>query len=86
MGNNQAENNLPVSVFCSTDIDLQVINIVDKATEDNSHDTLKSVVISRLSDSRKKSVQQRFLGVELGDCIPSASSPHAISSRRNQTG
>lgn len=86
MSYNRVENNVPVCIFYSTDVDSQVIDIVDKATQDNSHDSLKSAATSRLPDSRKKCVQQRLSRVELGDCTPSASSPHAISSRRNQTG
>lgn len=36
-----------------TDVDAQIIDIVDKAPEDNSFDTLKRAVISHLSDSQE---------------------------------
>ncbi|VUZ43913.1 unnamed protein product, partial [Hymenolepis diminuta] len=61
-GHYQAENNVPTA---------EVIDIVDKAPEDNSYDTLKKAVISRLSDSQEKRVQQLLLQVELGDRTPS---------------
>ncbi|VUZ44705.1 unnamed protein product [Hymenolepis diminuta] len=81
MGYNRAKNNVPVCVFYPTDVDSQVIDIVDKVTQDNSDDPLKSAVISRPSVSRKNRFQQRLSRAELGDCTPSAFSPHAISSR-----
>ncbi|VUZ40853.1 unnamed protein product [Hymenolepis diminuta] len=46
-----------------TDVAAEVIDIVD--------DTLKKVVIGRLSDSQEKRVQQLLLQVELGDRTPS---------------
>ncbi|VUZ55327.1 unnamed protein product [Hymenolepis diminuta] len=37
-----------------TDVAAEVIDIVDKAPEDNSYDTFKEAVIGRLSDSQEK--------------------------------
>ncbi|VUZ56582.1 unnamed protein product, partial [Hymenolepis diminuta] len=61
-GHYQAENNVSTCFFCFSN---------HKATEDNPYDTLKKVVIGRLSDSQEKRVQQLLLQVELGDRTPS---------------
>ncbi|VUZ50070.1 unnamed protein product, partial [Hymenolepis diminuta] len=54
-----------------TDVAAVVIDIVHKAPEDNSYDTLKKVIIGRLSDPQEKRVQQLLLQAELGDRTPS---------------
>ncbi|VUZ47299.1 unnamed protein product [Hymenolepis diminuta] len=43
-----------------TDVAAQAINIVDKAPEDNSYDTLKRTVISCLFGSQKKTCSQNY--------------------------
>ncbi|VUZ47886.1 unnamed protein product [Hymenolepis diminuta] len=37
-----------------TDVAAEVIDIVDRAPEDNSYDTFKKAVVGRLSDSQEK--------------------------------
>nr|CDS27973.1 hypothetical protein HmN_000782000 [Hymenolepis microstoma] len=56
-----------VCFLCSppTDITARVINIVDKVPEANFCDTLTKGVITRLSDSQTKHLQQQLLQVEL---------------------
>ncbi|VUZ39681.1 unnamed protein product [Hymenolepis diminuta] len=53
-----------------TDVAAEVIDIIDN-DQKTAPTTLKRAVISRLSDSQGKYVQQLFLQVELGDRTPS---------------
>ncbi|VUZ53432.1 unnamed protein product [Hymenolepis diminuta] len=54
-----------------TDAAAVVIDVANRAPEDNSYGTLKRAVISRLSESQEKRVHQLLLQVELGDRTPS---------------
>ncbi|KAM3174429.1 hypothetical protein ACTXT7_010577 [Hymenolepis weldensis] len=46
--------------FDPVDVATQIIDIVDRGSEDNSYDTLKSAVISSLSDSPEKRLLQQL--------------------------
>nr|CDS28005.1 gag pol polyprotein [Hymenolepis microstoma] len=48
-----------------------VSDIIGDAQEYTCYDLLKCTVISSLSVSREKRLQERFAQVELGDCSPS---------------
>ncbi|VUZ45051.1 unnamed protein product [Hymenolepis diminuta] len=71
-GHFQARNNVSTCFSAlPTDFAAEAIDITDKAPQDNSYDTLKRTVISRLSHSQEKRVQPLLFLVELGDRTPS---------------